>query len=84
MSADASALYLVQLGGTGPVPLTPREEEVLSQLAHGKTDRQIAAQLSLSDKTVGHHVENILAKLDARNRTHAVALALTRGLIRLA
>jgi DNA-binding NarL/FixJ family response regulator len=63
--------------------LTPRESEILTWLAHGKTDREIANLLGLSEKTIHHHVERILDKLQARNRTHAVARALQLKLIRL-
>jgi LuxR family quorum-sensing transcriptional regulator LasR len=61
--------------------LTPRESEILTWLAHGKTDREIANLVGLSEKTIHHHVERI--KLQARNRTHAVARALQLKLIRL-
>ena len=60
---------------------TPREREVLDLLADGATDEQIAAKLSLSPATVQSHVRNAKAKLGARTRAQAVALALHRGLI---
>jgi two-component system nitrate/nitrite response regulator NarL len=53
--------------------LTPREREILALLASGARDREIAAQLSLAENTVKTHVQNILRKLGARNRTAAVA-----------
>jgi DNA-binding NarL/FixJ family response regulator len=62
--------------------LTPRESEILTWLAHGKTDREVASMVGLSEKTIHHHVERILNKLQARNRTHAVAIALQLKLIR--
>ncbi|MEL6766942.1 MAG: response regulator transcription factor [Pseudomonadota bacterium] len=56
--------------------LTPREGEVLGWLADGKANRDIAAILSLSPRTVNKHLEQIYAKLQVENRTAAVALAL--------
>ncbi|MGX6447103.1 PAS domain S-box protein, partial [Patulibacter sp. S7RM1-6] len=63
-----------------PAPvLTDREREVLTQVALGRTGQAIAADLFLSPATVESHVSHALAKLDARNRPHAVALALRDG-----
>jgi DNA-binding CsgD family transcriptional regulator len=59
--------------------LTEREREVLSLVARGNTGAKIATQLFLSPTTVQTHVNNALAKLDARNRVHAVAIALQSG-----
>ena len=56
--------------------LTSREIQILRNLALGKSDREISLDLTISVKTVNHHVGNIMLKLDARNRTHAVAKAL--------
>ena len=60
---------------------TAREREILGFLATGATDAQIAARLDLSPATVQTHVRNAKAKLGARTRAQAVALALRRGLI---
>jgi DNA-binding CsgD family transcriptional regulator len=60
---------------TGPDALTPRETEVLDLLVEGRTNRQIARQLYISEKTVSVHVSNILAKLGVRSRAEAAALA---------
>lgn len=60
--------------------LTPREIEVLRFLVAGKSDREIAAALSISPRTVGGHVTNLLAKLGAESRTSAAALAVRNGL----
>jgi DNA-binding response OmpR family regulator len=61
--------------------LTPREVEILELVADGLVQPQIAARLHISPKTVGSHMERILAKLDARSRAHAVARAYDDGLI---
>lgn len=63
------------------VELTPREREVLTLVAQGRTNGQIAKQLFITTKTVSVHVSNILAKLGAAGRTEAAALARSRGLI---
>jgi DNA-binding CsgD family transcriptional regulator len=55
--------------------LTPREAEVLGLVARGYTNRQIAEQLVISVKTASVHVSHILAKVDARNRVEAAAIA---------
>lgn len=70
-------------GTAGPaVPeLTPREREVLTLVAQGRTNGQVAQQLFISTKTVSVHVSNILAKLGAAGRTEAAALARDRGLL---
>ena len=60
--------------------LTPREVEVLDQLARGRTDRQIAEHLFISKKTVSVHVSSILRKLDASNRVDAGEIAQHAGL----
>jgi DNA-binding CsgD family transcriptional regulator/tetratricopeptide (TPR) repeat protein len=61
--------------------LTPREAEVLGLLAQGRTNRQVGAELYISEKTASVHVSNIIAKLGARGRTEAVAIAAQRGLL---
>ena len=65
-------------------PLTPREREVLAQLAQGRTNREIGASLAITERTVKHHVGQILAKLGAGNRTEALARAARLGLVSLA
>lgn len=59
--------------------LTQREMQVLSQLAAGRTNRDIATALSLSEGTVELHVSHILAKLDCETRTQAAAHAIAKG-----
>jgi DNA-binding CsgD family transcriptional regulator len=61
--------------------LTPRELEVLKLVATGRTNRQIAAELALSEKTVDRHVSNIFAKLDVPSRTAATAYAFRNRLL---
>lgn len=61
--------------------LTEREQEVLRLLVVGLSNGQIADQLVISRNTVRHHVRNILAKLDASNRTEAVGLALKHNIV---
>jgi DNA-binding NarL/FixJ family response regulator len=63
--------------------LSSREIDVLRLIATGNANKQFAAQLSIAEETVKSHVTNILAKLSANDRTHAVTLALKRGIIEL-
>ncbi|WP_281388951.1 helix-turn-helix transcriptional regulator [Kribbella qitaiheensis] len=67
--------------GMGPAALTARETEVLALLAEGRTNRQLARELYISEKTVSVHVSNILAKLGVRSRTEAAAVARRDGLL---
>jgi len=61
--------------------LTPRELDVLRLVAGGNANKEVAAQLFLTEETVKAHVRNILAKLGANDRTHAVAIGFKRGII---
>jgi len=63
--------------------LTPREVEVLRRVAAGKSNKLIAAELDISEGTVKTHMKSILPKLDASDRTHAVMIALKRGILDL-
>jgi DNA-binding NarL/FixJ family response regulator len=63
--------------------LTPREVEVLKQVAGGNRNRDIADRLFISEETVKVHVKHIMEKLGASDRTDAVAIALRRGIIQL-
>ena len=63
--------------------LTPRQLDVLRLLAQGLQNKEIAAQLRVTESTVKFHVGSILTKMDAGNRTEAVAVAVQRGLIEL-
>ena len=64
-----------------PDGLTPRELEVLSLLADGLPNREIAGKLFVTERTVKFHVGSILTKLDAANRTEAARIAARRGLV---
>jgi DNA-binding NarL/FixJ family response regulator len=63
--------------------LTGREVEVLRRVAAGKSNKSIAAELDISEGTVKTHMKSILPKLDASDRTHAVMIALKRGILDL-
>lgn len=63
--------------------LSPREIEVLTLVARGLSNKEIAAQLGTAAGTIKIHVQNILAKLGASDRTHAVTIAVQRGVFRL-
>lgn len=64
-----------------PFGVTAREAEVLARIAAGGTDGTVAADMCVSAHTVKTHVKHCLAKLSAANRTHAVAVAIRRGII---
>ena len=63
--------------------LTEREIEVLMQVAGGNANKMIATRLDISEETVKAHMKNILSKLGANDRTHAVTIALKRGIIEI-
>jgi DNA-binding NarL/FixJ family response regulator len=63
--------------------LTPREVEVLRFVAQGLGNKEISDQLGTAAGTVKIHIQNILSKLDAADRTHAVVIALRRGILHL-
>ena len=65
----------------GDESLSPRELDVIRQVAAGNSNRRVAAQLGISEETVKVHMKNILGKLSANDRTHAVTIALKRGII---
>jgi DNA-binding NarL/FixJ family response regulator len=64
-------------------PLTEREIDVVRLIAAGNSNKQIADQLSIGEATVKSHVTNILSKLGANDRAHAVTIGLKRGIIKL-
>jgi DNA-binding NarL/FixJ family response regulator len=63
--------------------LTPREKDALMLLAQGKQNKEIAAELHITERTVKFHISSILAKLGAGNRTEAVRIAVQQGLVEL-
>ncbi|HEY7335812.1 MAG TPA: response regulator transcription factor [Bryobacteraceae bacterium] len=65
------------------VALTPREVEVLSFVARGLANKEIAHKLGTANGTIKMHVQNILEKLGASDRTHAVTIAIERGILHL-
>ena len=67
----------------GQENLTPRELEVLELIQDGNKNKQIADRLGISETTVNFHIKNIVDKLQANDRTHAVSLALRRGLLQI-
>ena len=72
---------------TEPVPQRPtgalsrREQDVLTLVAEGLSNREVGAELQITEDTVKTHVQHILRVLDARNRAHAVSLGHARGLL---
>jgi NarL family two-component system response regulator LiaR len=83
---DSTAAQVLVHSSQLPIPptydLTPREIEILSLLVDGKTNKEIAGQLTLSPGTVRFHVSNILSKLGASNRTEAVSMALKHEIVK--
>ncbi len=82
---DRPGLALAFVGPAEPPPgdtfgLSRREREVLIHLAQGRTNREIGERLFISQKTVGVHVGNILAKLGVSGRVEAAAVAIRLGL----
>ncbi len=69
--------------GSLMVPLSPREMEILQQIAQGKSNKEVAYELGISRQTVKNHMTNILRKLAVNDRTQAAIYALRRGWIRL-
>lgn len=80
VALEAAARLAEHLGEDG---LTRREVEVLSLIREGCRNKQIAGRLSISETTVNFHVRNLVQKLGANDRTHAVTIAIRRGLLPL-
>jgi DNA-binding CsgD family transcriptional regulator len=80
---DVTRVNALLSGSTRPgsSALTPRELEVIGLVATGKTNRDIAIELSISERTVDRHVSNILMKLDLSSRSAATAYAFEHGLV---
>ena len=71
------------LGDTIAIPLTQRERQILTHVADGNSNKQIAGILDISEQTIKNHVSSILPTLNANDRAHAVVLAIRRGWIPL-
>ena len=80
MAAEVAASVAEHTGDEG---LTTKEVDVLRLIAAGNANKEIAAQLGINEETVKSRVKNILDKLGANDRTHAVTIALKRGIIEL-
>jgi DNA-binding NarL/FixJ family response regulator len=80
-ATDISLLDVLDGAVAAPHGLSARELEVLRQLARGKSNREIAAELVISEHTVARHVQNIFRKLGVGSRTAAGAFAFEHGLI---
>ena len=83
-TANPSALVEPDTETEQPTPIAPltrQERRVLALMAEGLSNREIARKLFIAEPTVKFHLRNVLAKTASRNRTHAVAIALRRGLI---
>ena len=78
--AEVAAVLAEHLGAE---ELTARELEVLQRIRDGFKNKQIADRLSISEHTVNFHIRNIVDKLGAHDRTHAVTIAVRRGLLEL-
>jgi two-component system NarL family response regulator len=74
-----AALRAASLGSD----LSPREVEVMGLMVHGRSNKQLAAELQIAEDTAKNHVKNILKKLGAQDRTHAATEAIQRGIIHL-
>ena len=90
MSLATAAEYALMLTGPGPQPsatapgpgrLSARERELVTLVAQGRTNAQIAAQLYISVRTVGSHLDRIRDKTGCRRRADLTRLALTAGLV---
>jgi len=77
-----SASLLEEACSSPDFQLSPREREVLEGIVQGKSNREIARELFISEKTVKNHVTHLLAKLRVQDRTQAAVLALSHGLVR--
>jgi DNA-binding NarL/FixJ family response regulator len=67
----------------GEEPLTPRELEILKLIRDGHRNKQIADELAIAETTVNFHIKNLVDKLQANDRTHAVTIAFRRGILQL-
>jgi DNA-binding NarL/FixJ family response regulator len=80
VSPEVAQRLAEHLGDDG---LTPREMDVLRLIRDGHRNKEIAAQLDISETTVNFHIKNLVGKLRANDRTHAVTIAVRRGLLQI-
>jgi DNA-binding CsgD family transcriptional regulator len=81
ITAAEYALMLTAPGPPQPAALSARERELVTLVAQGRTNAQIAAQLYISVRTVGSHLDRIRDKTGCRRRADLTRLALTEGLV---
>jgi DNA-binding NarL/FixJ family response regulator len=72
---------VLRSGPAGPALLTPRERQILALLGEGRSNREIANILVISERTARTHVSNVLSKLNLTSRTQAALLAIREGLV---
>lgn len=80
---DPSAAAQIAHAAIAADDLTPREREVLRQVAFGRSNKEIADALAIGDETVKSHIGNVYAKLHVENRAQAIVQALKRGVVSL-
>ena len=83
LAPAVAARLVIGVSAGGQESLTPRELEVLTLIGQGRSNGEIAAMLAIAPRTAKVHVQNILSKLGATNRTEAVSLAVKQKLISL-
>jgi DNA-binding NarL/FixJ family response regulator len=84
-TVDGSVVHVQRLSGRpNGAGLSPKEHDVLEQLAQGRSNREIASQLWISDQTVKFHLRNVYRKLGASTRTEAIRIAHEQALVRAA
>ncbi len=83
LAPAVAARLVIGVSSGGPEPLTPRELEVLRLMGQGRSNAEIADMLAIAPRTAKVHVQNILSKLGATNRTEAVSIAVRQNLISL-
>ena len=83
LAPTVASRLMGRLRAPGHEALSAREIEILEQVARGRTNKEIAGALFISEATVKTHLLHIFAKLDVQDRTQAVTVALDRGILRL-